>query len=176
MRPLYYLLAALLFAACTSSPTPETHGSDPATSDVIEPAPGVTPEAAVTGDADIDFTGMEDFPNIVEGCSCAVAQDAGLKTKETSTYLFAYNLQDGPGVIGINGEAVEVALVNTETRTNLSEELFFTHENSTYRIETELMDEGESADEVRAYSGHVKVIEKATGKFRRTKVYGDCGC
>lgn len=178
MRNILSLFLAFFLVACSSSPEQSTSDraldSDPI--ETSEPAPGVTAEPAVTGDADIQLTGLSNFPDAVDGCSCALNLDAALEEDDGSVYLFVYNFDNGPGVIGINGAEVELPWIKNEREIPDQDRETYLHENNRYRVETSLMDEGPATDEGRIYSGTVKIVVKQTGKYLLARVVGSCSC
>ncbi|NJC26876.1 hypothetical protein [Neolewinella antarctica] len=188
MRYPLFLSLTVCFA-CSSDPAPGTGDPDSyrdnsttsglAPTETSQPAPGVTPESPISGDANVEFTGLTGYPStdVIRDCACALSIDGAYDEADETAYLFVYNFDEGPGVLGINGEEVVLEWNKNQGTTDSADGLdIYIHENDQYRVTSKLVDEGPAGDEGRMYSGTVRVEDKETGKWREARIMGDCSC
>ena len=180
MRYLSLLCFAVLLH-CSSNTEPGTGGPAPETpaftsglaDETSAPQPGTTPQPEITGTADLTFTALPEFPNVVEGCSCELR----LESMDEEDFLLVFNYPEGPAVIGLNNKQLEIPqLRHGEATINGQDQITYIHENSDYRIITTLADEGPWGAEGRSYSGRVRVKVKADGTFKQGLIVGYCSC
>ena len=177
-------LSLLCFAAllhCSSNTEPGTGGLAPENPAVTSgpanetsaPQPGTVAQPEITGTANITLTALPDFPNVVEGCSCELR----LESMEEEEFLLVFNYPEGPAVIGLNNEQLEMPqLRHGEATINGQDQVTYIHENEAYRVITTLADEGPWGEEGRSYSGKVRVKVKADGTFKQGLITGYCSC
>lgn len=172
------ILFSLLLLACgPAEPATSADATDslPATdNETTRPAPGVEPTGPVLESVgEMSYALLPDFPELVEGCSCALRPD---DVTDQRQYLLAYGY-DGPAVIRLNGEEVVFAGAPEETPVSVAEDALqhrFTNER--YTLEIRLDNEGRSGDEVWDHSGTVAITDQQTGARRTVRVIGECGC
>ena len=177
------LLSFAVLLHCSSNTEPGTSGpalntENPAATsglagETSAPQPGAVFQPEITGTADITFTKLPDYPNVVEGCACELR----LESMDDDDYLMVFNYPEGPAVIGLNGSQLEIPqLRHGEATINDQDQLTYIHENEEYRIITTLADEGPWGNEGRSYSGKVRVKVKADGTFKQGLIMGSCSC
>ncbi|OAV46277.1 hypothetical protein [Lewinella sp. 4G2] len=177
MRYLFFFLLTAALAACSS---PEPVNTNDATSGPAEeislPAPGISERPAITGEAEIDLTGLAEFPTQLQGCSCALTLDAPVDDFD-SDYLFVFGYGRGDGVIGIDGQELQVRWDRQpqDLDSDVDEDVYV-HEDDTYRVVTRLYEEGDTGFGGTMFSGSVRVIVKATGAYKQARITGDCSC
>jgi len=161
MRYLLALSLLLVFVSCKSDAS-EIDGA----AETSAPAPGVQPAPAITGSDAMKPGELADFSQVDQACSCSLRMDSAAGEDDL---FFAFNLEDGPGIISLNGER-QVVQRGASLSSGSGNESYL-HQNDRYRIQTSLTDEGGDAQ-----SGQVKITDSETGEKTIVRVVGSCKC
>lgn len=164
------LLLSLLLLTCTTPIKPAGFPEGTTT----RPADGVAPVAAVTGDVnEMSYRVQTEYPQSIEGCSCALRVDDPTPLEEGYLLVYGY---DGPGMIILDGKSRLLQLEGSPRQTIADEQLVSRLENDAYQLTVELTNEGQTGEKVWGYGGSVYAQRKADGKELRFRVIGECGC
>lgn len=138
------------------------------------PAEGAALVPAVTGDInDMSYRVQPEFPEGINGCSCALRVDQQAPLERGYLLVYGY---DGPGTIILDGEPQLLELAVDNQQVIADEQLVTRLENEGYSLIVELTNEGQTGDEIWAYGGSVYVQRKSDGKALSFRVRGECGC
>lgn len=164
---------ALLLLCCLSfgcqSDAPIADQTPPATAS-SQPAPGLQPTAAVSGDIEVGT--FEDWTGNLDGsCWCLLQLDPG----PADQYCFAFARNGIAGKMNLNGQREVLRRGATVSPSGSKSYLSFLHENDTYRVQTSLNQE-DSDEENIYYSGSLTILRKASGQETEVQVSGNCGC
>lgn len=162
MRYLFALSLVFILFSCKSD-APDGELTAPETS---APAAGVNPIPAITGSESMQPGELADFSQVDEGCSCRLRLDSA---EGEDDLFFAFNLEDGPGIISLNGERQVVQRGASLSSGGGGDS--YLHQNDRYRIQTSLTDEGGTEQ-----SGRVKITDSETGEKTIVRVAGTCQC
>jgi hypothetical protein len=162
MRYLFVLSLVFILFSCKSD-APDGELTAPETS---APAPGVTPTPAISGSESMKPGELVDFSQVDVACSCRLKLDSA---EGEDDLFFAFNLENGPGVISLNGER-QVVQRGASLSSGGGNDSYL-HQNDRYRIQTSLTDEGGTEQ-----SGRVKITDSQTGEKTIVRVVGNCQC
>lgn len=167
--PKYILL---LFCLCALSCNNNGNEKQSLANETSTPAPGASPSGPIIDEGGTLNLGMlAEFPSEVEGCSCALRMD-GSGTKE---YLVVYGYE-GPAIMILDGKQQSLSY-DLERPGQTGADVFqhrFTDDH--YLLETDLVKEGQSGDEVWEYSGSIRISDQKTQSYKIIQVVGTCGC